>query len=198
MWILYDAATGALIGGMQATEPVPGPGQAVQVVPQSALVGATMWVEDGDGSGFYDAPPAPPPPPGGMGIDFHGDAGTGLTLTNQPAAAQFLANHIRHRRRVDLSGFRQARLEVNVLVAGSAAAQLAARVHSAGSASIADYQTLGMTEVAAPLNLVGNSGSGWVDINPLHLADNRYLAIRQSGGDGVADPQIGNVTLFLR
>ena len=198
MWIVYDIATGAQIGGMQTTEPVPLPGQAVQVVPQSAMSGATVWVADGAASGFYDAPPAPPPPPGGMGIDFHGDAGTGLTLTNQPAAAQFLANHIRHRRRVDLSGFRQARLEVNVLVAGSAGAQLAARVHSAESANIGDYQMLGITEVAAPLNVVGNTGSGWVDINPLAIGDNRYLAIRQSGGDGAVDPQIGNVALLLR
>lgn len=143
-------------------------------------------------------PPAPPPPRP-VCVDLHSDAGATLTLTNMTSAAQFMANSNRHIEKIDLSMFTQARLLARVLVAGSANAIFAARVHSAFSTAIADYQIMGADgEISVPLNALGVADSGWKDIAPAALADNRFVAVRQSGGDGVADPQIGRVSLWLR
>jgi hypothetical protein len=43
MWLLYDTETGAQIGELVAEEPVPGAGEAMVLVPGSAIGGATVW-----------------------------------------------------------------------------------------------------------------------------------------------------------
>lgn len=163
-------------------------------VAMSHLWQGGQWVENPTAG----VPPAPPPPRP-VCVDLHSDAGATLTLTNMPAAAQFMANSNRHIEKIDLSMFTQARLLVRVLVVGFTGAIFAVRVHSAFSTVITDYQIMGADgDISVPLNALGVADSGWQDIAPAALADNRFVAVRQSGGDGVADPQIGRVSLWLR
>lgn len=196
MWLLFDLATGQPVGELLDAEPTPAPGQGVKIVPQSMIDGLTEW--NPAVQGFTDLPPPAPMPAPGACIDFHSDAGTALTLTNSPAAARFLGGSNRHVRKIDLTPFRQVRFTARVLVAGSANSQLAVRWHGGSSLNIGDYQMLGVTEVFAPLNALGWGGGQWIDLHPDAIGDNRLIAIRESGGDGAAEPQIGNIDLWLR
>jgi hypothetical protein len=155
------------------------------------LIGG-VWVENND------------PPPLDISrlrpiqVPFHSDGGATITLTNLAAAAQFFTNSNRVIEKMDLSLFTQARLTARVLVAGTANSILAARWSATFTTTIGSFEQLGVTEVAASLAAVGVADSGWIDIAEAALIDNAFLTIRQSGGDGAADPQIGRVSLWLR
>lgn len=197
MWLIYDLVTGAAIGGMSEVEPAPEPGQAAVIVPQSAIEGKTTW--DQAVKGWVDVPePEPAPSLRPIPLPFHSDGGANLTLTNQAAAAQFLANSNRNIEKLDLSLFREARLIARVVTAGAAAAKLTAAWAASFSTSIGNFADLGVSEIAAPMNAAGVADSGWIAIAAAAIGDDRFVTIKQSGGDGAADPALGRVTLWLR
>ena len=136
-------------------------------------------------------------------LAIHADATNNVTLTNQVSGEQFLANNNRNIRREDLTNYTEARLVARV-VTGSASAnspriRLMYDLVSGGfSTVIGNYTNAAASgEVSCSLTTAGVIDSGWVALAAGALAD-VYLAVTQIGGDGGADPAIGNVTLYIR
>lgn len=154
-------------------------------------------------AGQFFAKPVVPPPPApnrdGLCMPFHANAAANLTLTNLPSAARFLANSNRNSRKADLSRFVQVRLIARVMVAGTAGAALAARWADSDAASIGAFQQLGASEVSIALNSTGTKDTGWIDLAPAAVGDNRWVAIREGGGTGTTpNAQIGALDLYFR
>ena len=146
-------------------------------------------------------------PAGGSGpvvcMTIHAAAPTALTLTNQASTEQFLANNNRNITRFDLTTFTEARLIARVVTGSASANSPRLRVMydlvSGGfSTTIGNYTSIGNAgEVACSMTTAGVIDSGWVAISATAQAD-VYLAVTQIGGDGVADPVLGNIQLLFR
>lgn len=143
-------------------------------------------------------------PSGGvLTIPIHADATASITLTNQVSTEQFLGNNNRNIFRENLSTFTDARLVARV-VTGSASAnspriRLMYDLVSGGfSTTIGNFASAAASgDIACSMTTAGVIDSGWVALNATAKADT-YLAVTQIGGDGVADPVLGLVTLYLR
>lgn len=133
-------------------------------------------------------------------IDFHSDASASVTLTNQVLAEQFLANNNRVIKRVNLSNALQLRLITRVVTSSASInnPRLILKYKTgAFSTTVGDYINVGITEIATSLTSVGISESSWIDITPLAKED-VYLTITQIGGDGAADPAVGNTFVEIK
>ena len=144
------------------------------------------------------APPPVDPPDWQVCVNFHADATANLTLTNLASAAGFLAGSNRNIELIDMARFTQACLRARVLTAGTASSKLSAVYASSLQATVGVYSDLGVTPIEASMSSVGIANSGWIDLAPAAIADGRFVTIKQQGGDGVADPALGRVTLWLR
>lgn len=144
--------------------------------------------------GFASVPAAPQTPPQIPLI-----AGVRVTLTNQALATQFVGNSNANIGRYDLGPYSQARLVARVAVgsASTSTPQMMVRYATTFSTSTASYASIGTSEVKVSLTSTGMIDSGWVDIVPAARGE-VSLAMMASGGDGAADPALGQTTLFLR
>jgi hypothetical protein len=173
---------------------------AVTISPLAG-VGSRMVVADAVGLLSTAAIPA-----GGsavLTIPINAGATANITLTNQVATGQFLANSNRNITRYDLTGYTEARLIARVITGSASANSPRVRVMydlvSGGfSTAIGNFTNIANAgEVACSMTTAGVIDSGWVAISATAQADS-YLAVTQIGGDGVADPALGPITLFFR
>jgi hypothetical protein len=150
-----------------------------------------------DGKGRVTSATAGPAPQ--LALAVHNNAAAAIALTNQANALQFLAASDRHVLRADLSGYAEARLVVRVTT-GSASQntpRLMVRYRTVFSTTPADYLLLATTEVSCSLTSTGVVSSAWLPLVAGAKAD-VFLAVLQDGGDGVADPAVGAVTVQFR
>jgi hypothetical protein len=67
------------------------------------------------------------------------------------------------------------------------------------SPTLANYADIAATEVSISLSTANSfMDSGWVDMVAGARADNVIIAVAEIGGDGAADPIIGNLALEFR
>jgi len=121
--------------------------------------------------------------------------GANVTLTNMAAALAFLAGSHRYASKVDLTGFTQCRLIVNKqATAGAAASKIILRYISAFNTTVGNWLDIGASEVSVAIN-VQNSvlATAWIDLVAGAKAD-VFITPVCSGGDGVLDPVVGNIT----
>jgi hypothetical protein len=125
-----------------------------------------------------------------------------MTLTDMALAEDFLGNSIRFGTLLDLTDWEQARIVVRRMATASAAAAEIAVEYSTvnpGSTFVGgDWLPLGASDVEVSLNSTNTVlSSSWIAIAALARAD-VYVAPLMRGGDGAADPVIGQVSLQLR
>jgi hypothetical protein len=118
-----------------------------------------------------------------------------LVLTNQPSTEQFLANHERHVKKLELGLYTHARLAAWVGV-GSASVnspRLLMKYRTTFSASIADYSNIGTSEISISMASAGILiTSAWTPLVTAAQAD-VFIAASQIGGNGTADPSVNHV-----
>ncbi len=129
----------------------------------------------------------------------HADATAAITLTNQVAAAQFLANSNRNIFKLDLTNASQIKLLTRVTTASASAAspRLILRYRTAFSTVVTDYIDIGITPVQTSLSTIGLIDSGWINVTALAKAE-VFLTVVQIGGDGAADPVLGLIGILVK
>jgi hypothetical protein len=137
-----------------------------------------------------------------MCVPFHADATANVTLTNQVAAEQFLANSNRNISRVDLTHFNQVRIVARVVTGSVSVNSPRLRVKYAigFTTVVGSYANIGTgaSEVAASLSLSGVSDSGWIAIDSPAQTENTFVTITQVGGNAAADPAVASVMVYFR
>lgn len=142
-----------------------------------------------------DVGPQGPAGPGGvLCLPIVADA-AGFTLTNMAAALNFLNASHRYAGKADLTNFTQCRLVVNKQgTAGAAASKIILRYRTAFDVTAANWLDIGVSEVSCAINVQNTVvASAWVNLAAGAKAD-VFVTPLMSGGDGVLDPVIGNVT----
>lgn len=134
-------------------------------------------------------------------VPIHANAVANITLTNQANAEDFLGSGTRFITMVDLSGFTQYRLMSRV-IGGSASAnnpRLYARYKTgAFSATFSDYLEIGTSAEVVSIASAGHVSTPWTPLVSGAIANAIFVAVLQNGGDGVADPAIGNVHMEFK
>lgn len=121
--------------------------------------------------------------------------------TNMPLAEALYFGTDRSIKKADLSNYRQVRLLVmRSGVAGAAAAKMYLKYKTGVfSSNVANYSQLGTSSVEVAVATASTPvDSGWIDLAAGAIADDVWLAITGDGGDGVADPQFGEITAEFR
>jgi hypothetical protein len=132
-------------------------------------------------------------------VSFHSDATASVTLSNQSASDQFLANNNRNIRLLNLNNVIQVRLSTRVVTASVSInnPRIILRYSNTFSTTVGNYLDIGVTEVSVPLNVIGVINSGWVTLANGVTGD-VFSTIIQRGGDGTADPSIGNIVVEMK
>jgi hypothetical protein len=119
---------------------------------------------------------------------------------NMPATGTFLLGLPHHIMLVDLSAYDQVRLVVNKQsTAGNAGAKFSLYYNVPPySTTLLDYSIIGTSEVEVAIDTTNTIlDSGWVDLATGAKAD-VHVAIIGSGGDGVLDPEFGQIWAQFR
>lgn len=124
-------------------------------------------------------------------ITVHGDASANLVLTNHPNSEQALSNSNRSAVRVNTTAFSEARL--TCVVMASSASVNNPRIYFQYSSDGVNWN--GSTEIS--LSSTGAKETAWVTLPGGAIGD-VFVRVAQNGGDGVADPALGTVTIQLR
>lgn len=125
-----------------------------------------------------------------------------VTLTNMPSAEGWIQALDIWIARNDLTLYRQARLVVRKMAtAGATGAKLVAKystVNPNATYTSSDWNDLGTSEISCAIN-VSNQVivSSWINLAAGAKAD-VYFTVVGTGGDGVADPVIGQVSVQVR
>ncbi|OQW33943.1 MAG: hypothetical protein A4E20_11990 [Nitrospira sp. SG-bin2] len=143
-------------------------------------------------------PPMPPTPWRQLCVPFNVGAGADLSLLAMASSAQFLANSSRNIELIDAASYTEARLTARVTAAGVAGSKLSPVFAIGFGTNLANYFDLGDAEMSVSLAAVGLVSTGWFALRTSARADNRYVTIKQQGGNGVASPAVGRLTLWLR
>ena len=129
-------------------------------------------------------------------VTFNANGAAASTFTNMPAASTFLFNSHRHVTMIGTHGLNRVRLKVNKqATAGASGAVLELRYATAFSTAVGNYSQLGVTPVSVAVNVTNTYlDTGWIDLSDdVKSADEVYLAVVGSGGDGVLDPAFGTI-----
>lgn len=133
---------------------------------------------------------------------IHSEVDAAATWTNMPAADTFLFGSHRHVVLVDVGGFQQVRLKVNKQgTAGNTGATLRLCWAPSFSTAVGDYADIGVTPVSVAVDTTNTFlDSGWIDISGDVFVggDDVYLAVIGNGGNGVLDPQFGNISVSFK
>lgn len=125
-------------------------------------------------------------------LGINAGAGANLVLTNQANSEQGLANSSRSVVRVNASGFTEARLTAVIMIQSASANT--PRIYF-------QYSTDGVNWIGngAGISLFGTGAKEtvWTTLPEGAKAD-VYVRVAQNGGDGAADPALGNVTIQFR
>ncbi len=131
-----------------------------------------------------------------MGV--HGSA----TWTNMPSAVTFFNGAVVNAvlRPMDLRGYTQVRYMTSVgSVAGSTGSKVYLRYLTTYDATASNYLQLGSSEVQCAITSTNSAvDSGWIDLVAGAKAATVYIVPLGSGGDGAADPVIGQGTVMFR
>jgi hypothetical protein len=137
-----------------------------------------------------------PPGAGGMCLwnvySLGTDATTDREWTNMPAAVTELWGFDRNRTKLNLAGFSQARLVVNVQVGGAAGSVLDVQY----STNQTTWNNLTSTALTVPISTVGAVASVDRALAAGAKAD-VWLRVVGSGGNGTADPRFGNIDVIF-
>ena len=117
-----------------------------------------------------------------------------FTLTNMASALQFYNNQTGYITRADLSGYKRVRLHVmKGGTSGASSSKIIIRYRTTFSTTTTDYIDIGTTEVSVPINVTNAyQTTSWINLATLAKGD-VFIALMQSGGDGSADPVLGNI-----
>lgn len=131
--------------------------------------------------------------------NFHSDATANITLTNQVSGEQFLANSNRNITKLDLTRFSEVRLISRVLTNSASVnnPRLRVRYSTTFTTTLGSMSDIGTSEVAAGMGSTGISDSGWIPLAAGAKGD-VFVAVTQIGGDGTADPVLGQVSVQFR
>ena len=157
--------------------------------------GQTLRYTDGDG---WSLSPEYRPV---QTITYHSHAGANFVMTNATEAERFAGNSTRHMMKVDLLGYSQVRL-VTLVIARSNSANtpiIRLKYHTAFSSDIADFIQLGASaQVELSVATASYSDTGWINLTANAKVDGIYIVLAESGGDGAADPALGNTLVMFR
>lgn len=113
-----------------------------------------------------------------------------ITWTNMPLAATELFGNVHRRTKVDLTDVDKCRLLVRVSTQGSTNAILTCQY----SLDETNWSTLCPT---VAINTTGTKAGNW-DLIPVEAKADVFIRIIGSGGDGAADPILGNIGLEIK
>lgn len=142
-------------------------------------------------------------PAGGGGssiavVNFHADGGANCTLTNQANAEQYLGNSARNETQFDGTNFTQARLVAYVVTQSASvnSPRLYPQYWNGSAWTTIGAGTLASGE-ATTLASTGVKVTSWINLPAGAKADVRFR-VAMHGGDGAADPALGNVSLQFK
>lgn len=124
-------------------------------------------------------------------------------LTNQANALQFFRNSSAYAAQLlmDLTGYTQVRMTARVATASASANTpvIILAYATTASTSTGSYSDIGTSQVVLSLASTGQRlDTGWIGLAAGAIADDRYIALMQAGGDGSATPIVGDVQAFFR
>lgn len=125
---------------------------------------------------------------------------TSAVLTTHPSTAEFLCGSDRNVQKIDLTHFTDCRMTARVTTGSASANSPRLRVRfnkNAFSTTLSDYSDIGATETACSLTSTGLIDSGWVALDSLAKND-IWVTIEQVGGDGAANPAVGQLQIHFR
>jgi hypothetical protein len=125
-----------------------------------------------------------------------------ITLTNMSSSPDYIAASSALVTKQDLTMYRQARLVVRKMgTAGSAGSKLVARYTTTNPGDTyvsGNWNDLGTSEISVAIDVTNQTvASSWINLAGGAKAD-VYLVVITSGGDNVADPVIGQVSIQVR
>lgn len=137
-------------------------------------------------------------------IPWHADATLGMTFSASPLNERIALNQPPRNVKgpLPLGNFTQVRmigiLATPVVLATSPRCRLMYKT-GAHSTLLADYASIGQSEVSIPFTAAGGNAkdSGWIDMAIPARADS-YVALTELGGNGSLSPVLGNLTIFFR
>lgn len=129
-----------------------------------------------------------------LSIPIYADAGTNLALTAQPNSEQPLANSLRSAVAVQTHGYTEARL--TAIVMALSASVNSPRIYLQYSTDGVNWTGDG-TGGNISLSSTGAKETAWIAL-PAGAIGNIYVRVAQNGGNGSANPALGNVTIQLR
>jgi hypothetical protein len=128
---------------------------------------------------------------------IHADAGTSITLTNQPNSEQDFNNNTRTQRYSDLSSKKQARIVCRVPTSSNSGNT--PRLYLQYSTDGSTWNNIGeSTNPTISLSTTGFKSTGWFTIATAARADNIYFRIAQNGGNNNADPVIDFLEVLFK
>jgi hypothetical protein len=132
-------------------------------------------------------------------INFHADAGANLTLTNQTNAELQLGGSTRNEMRFDASFYSQVRIagRLETLSASVNNPRLYPQYFNGSTWVTVGAGTIASGEAFSMLTPAGSKFTNWITI-PAAAQTDVLWRIAQNGGDGAADPALGNLSLQFR
>lgn len=131
-------------------------------------------------------------------VNFHADGGANCTLTNQANSEQYLGNSARNETQFDGTSFTQVRLVAYVITQSASANSPRLYPQYWNGAA---WATIGAGTVASgeatTMASTGIKVTPWINLPAGAKADVRFR-IAMHGGDGAADPALGNVSLQFK
>jgi hypothetical protein len=115
-----------------------------------------------------------------------------VTWSNQPSAATELFGNVHRRTKADLTNSTQVRLVARVSTIGAADAIIYAEY----STDENSWSALGNT-LAIGGGSAGTRAATWLDV-PGGAKGDVFIRVMGSGGDGAADPVLGNIVLQVK
>jgi len=137
-------------------------------------------------------------------ISYNAQPAANWTLTNATLAERFAGNSPRHATVVNLLGYTQVRMDANVMVASNSVNDPKIRLlyNTSYDITFAAYSQLGASGHVELSVFTGTANArqttGWVDMAVGAQENDIAVVLSELGGDGVADPAIGDVTIYFR
>jgi hypothetical protein len=133
-------------------------------------------------------------------LTIHADGNSNCSQANAPNSLIYFENN-RTATKTDLANYSEVRLILRVVsISASSNSPRCIALYKTGSYSstIGNYSAIGTSEVSVALSGYGVISSAWIALAAGAKADDIQIAIGVDGGDGVADPAIGNLSLEFR
>lgn len=122
---------------------------------------------------------------------------TTATFTNQPAAETEYLNGTQSRTRVDLASVTQARFKLRVATASTVGGAKLYPKYSTDDSAFAELASTA-TQLDIAIDSTGTKETSWVNVATGAKVNSAILSVFGSGGDGAADPVMGNVLVEFR